>query len=331
MADGAAKAVEGPLFLSEKSFKSNKEDRAEPQFNSDKKAYHEDRVKEEPFKSINKANQQANTVDYFFGSWFQLKEEESVIPTEEDCFHVDKTWYRRRRVAGIALQGDGFFETVISKLGLQVEFTVVSRVWDSKRKMFRTNGLVGDVKLNGQLLSQQMARTLASGECIDPVSQAHDALKPIDEQLDPSFFKVTFFIDFTRLITRWQTEPELLLHGDQVDRVVDEKRNLVNGILNVIKPVGKVLYLTFPIRRDNGQYEMIEAWRAQHSEHRVPCKGGVRFADNVTEDEVKTHILVDPLAVLLRNLPHDVCGHKIPICDHPGMLCSLTATVVSVV
>ncbi|KHN84326.1 hypothetical protein Tcan_08160 [Toxocara canis] len=72
MADGAAKAVEGPLFLSEKSFKSNKEDRAEPQFNSDKKAYHEDRVKEEPFKSINKANQQANTVDYFIGSFFPL-------------------------------------------------------------------------------------------------------------------------------------------------------------------------------------------------------------------------------------------------------------------
>ncbi|HUF25344.1 MAG TPA: Glu/Leu/Phe/Val dehydrogenase [Gemmatimonadaceae bacterium] len=58
------------------------------------------------------------------------------------------------------------------------------------------------------------------------------------------------------------------------------------GLLDQIKVCNSVLHTTFPIRRDDGTISNIDAWRAEHSHHRLPTKGGIRFAPNVNEDEV---------------------------------------------
>uniref|UniRef100_A0A663FFE4 Glutamate dehydrogenase n=1 Tax=Aquila chrysaetos chrysaetos TaxID=223781 RepID=A0A663FFE4_AQUCH len=61
----------------------------------------------------------------------------------------------------------------------------------------------------------------------------------------------------------------------------------VRGLLETIRRCSHVLELSFPLRRDGGTWEVVRGWRAQHSQHRLPCKGGVRFSSSVGVDEVK--------------------------------------------
>src|SRR5574341_556906 len=58
------------------------------------------------------------------------------------------------------------------------------------------------------------------------------------------------------------------------------------GVLEQIKQCNSVYHIRFPVRMDNGNIEVIEAWRAEHSQHKLPVKGGIRFAANVNADEV---------------------------------------------
>ena len=62
--------------------------------------------------------------------------------------------------------------------------------------------------------------------------------------------------------------------------------NIDKGILDQIKACNAVLRLRFPIKRDDGTIEVIEAYRVQHSHHKTPCKGGIRFSEEVNQDEV---------------------------------------------
>ncbi|MCU0233430.1 MAG: Glu/Leu/Phe/Val dehydrogenase [Thermoanaerobaculales bacterium] len=58
------------------------------------------------------------------------------------------------------------------------------------------------------------------------------------------------------------------------------------GILEQIKAINSLIHFTFPLKRDDGRMEVIHAWRAEHSHHMLPCKGGIRYAAMVDEDEV---------------------------------------------
>lgn len=58
------------------------------------------------------------------------------------------------------------------------------------------------------------------------------------------------------------------------------------GILEQIKACNAVYRMRFPVKRDDGKIDVIEAYRVQHSHHKAPCKGGIRFAAEVNQDEV---------------------------------------------
>lgn len=60
------------------------------------------------------------------------------------------------------------------------------------------------------------------------------------------------------------------------------------GILEQIKACNHVLRMRFPVRvgPNMDQIEVIEAYRVQHSQHKTPCKGGIRYSEDVNQDEV---------------------------------------------
>jgi len=57
------------------------------------------------------------------------------------------------------------------------------------------------------------------------------------------------------------------------------------GILEQIKACNSVYQMKFPVRIGD-KIEVIEAYRVQHSHHKLPCKGGIRYSMDVNQDEV---------------------------------------------
>jgi glutamate dehydrogenase (NAD(P)+) len=76
---------------------------------------------------------------------------------------------------------------------------------------------------------------------------------------------------------------------EQVNRHFDKAASFTRfeaGLLGQIKACNSVYHVAFPVRRDDGSIEVFQGWRAQHSTHKLPTKGGIRFAPSVDEDEV---------------------------------------------
>ena len=80
-----------------------------------------------------------------------------------------------------------------------------------------------------------------------------------------------------------------LTFRESVDRMVDKAiavSDLSPGMADQIKGCNAVLEMRFPVII-NGEVEVFTGWRATHSTHRLPAKGGLRFALSVTLDEVE--------------------------------------------
>jgi glutamate dehydrogenase (NAD(P)+) len=59
------------------------------------------------------------------------------------------------------------------------------------------------------------------------------------------------------------------------------------GLLDQIRVCNSVYSFAFPVRFGDGSIEVVHAWRAEHSHHKLPTKGGIRFSPQVDESEVK--------------------------------------------
>ena len=66
-----------------------------------------------------------------------------------------------------------------------------------------------------------------------------------------------------------------------------QKLNLDEGLWKVLRYPTREIILHIPVAMDDGQLEVFTGFRVQHSIARGPAKGGVRYAPDVTLDEVR--------------------------------------------
>jgi len=59
------------------------------------------------------------------------------------------------------------------------------------------------------------------------------------------------------------------------------------GLLDQIKYCNSIYEFTFPVKYDDGTIKIIQAFRVEHSHHKLPVKGGIRYSETVNADEVK--------------------------------------------
>jgi glutamate dehydrogenase (NAD(P)+) len=62
--------------------------------------------------------------------------------------------------------------------------------------------------------------------------------------------------------------------------------DIPEGMAKYIRNVNNVYQVRFPVKI-KGQIETFIGWRAVHSDHKLPAKGGIRFAPSVNQDEVE--------------------------------------------
>lgn len=60
---------------------------------------------------------------------------------------------------------------------------------------------------------------------------------------------------------------------------------LDDGIIDQVRSCNSVYRMKFPVKKDDGGIVVVEAFRAEHSHHRLPTKGGIRFSPDVDIDE----------------------------------------------
>ena len=76
---------------------------------------------------------------------------------------------------------------------------------------------------------------------------------------------------------------------DSVDLMVDRAMavmELDSGTAEAIKACNSVIQVRFPVKLED-RIEVFTGWRAVHSTHRLPAKGGIRFAPQSDQDEIE--------------------------------------------
>jgi glutamate dehydrogenase (NAD(P)+) len=94
---------------------------------------------------------------------------------------------------------------------------------------------------------------------------------------------------------------------DEVNKSFDRSARYVDAdptLLAQVRGNNSLYHFTFPLRRDDGSIEVVHAWRAEHSYHRTPTKGGVRYSPAVNADEVMALAALMTYKCAVVNVPY---------------------------
>ncbi|MGB7340837.1 MAG: Glu/Leu/Phe/Val dehydrogenase [Phototrophicaceae bacterium] len=100
--------------------------------------------------------------------------------------------------------------------------------------------------------------------------------------------------------------PAEISFRENVDRMVNRAMTYIGvdkGMQEEIKACNSIIKVTFPAQLDDGSFKVFTGYRATHSDHRLPVKGGIRYATHVTNDEVEALASLMTYKCALVNVP----------------------------
>ncbi|MDR3284858.1 MAG: Glu/Leu/Phe/Val dehydrogenase [Treponema sp.] len=90
----------------------------------------------------------------------------------------------------------------------------------------------------------------------------------------------------------------------QVLKVSADKLELHRNDYEPLKFPEREMKVSIPVKMDNGDIQVFEGYRVQHSSTRGPCKGGIRYHPSVDEDDVKALAFAMTLKCAVVDLPY---------------------------
>lgn len=109
----------------------------------------------------------------------------------------------------------------------------------------------------------------------------------------------------------------LVMAQEQMETAA-KKLNLDPNILAILKEPQRVLEVTIPVKMDDGSIKVFKGYRSQHNDAIGPTKGGIRFHQSVTLDEVKALSMWMTFKCAVVGIPYG--GGKGGVCVDPSQL-----------
>lgn len=80
--------------------------------------------------------------------------------------------------------------------------------------------------------------------------------------------------------------------------------NVKPDLLQLIRECNTAIRFNIPLVRDNGSIEVLTCYRAQHSHHKLPVKGGTRYAMDVDLAEVEALASLMTFKLAVHDVPY---------------------------